>query len=98
MARPSRAISGRGGFPRRRWTRTGRPVVETWPENTLHCPQCGQEMALKSGRFGPFFSCTNFPKCRCSANLRGEAKKRGELEMPPPARPKPIPTEAPCDE
>ncbi|MHC4063192.1 MAG: type I DNA topoisomerase [Planctomycetota bacterium] len=80
------------------WTRTGRPVVETWPEEALHCPDCGSEMAAKSGRFGPFFSCTNFPKCRCSVNLRGEAKKRGEIEFPPPVRPKPIPTEVPCDE
>jgi len=55
-------------------------------------------MALKSGRFGPFFSCTNFPKCRCSVNLRGEAKKRGQIEMPPPVRPKPIPTDVSCDE
>ncbi|HUU84471.1 MAG TPA: type I DNA topoisomerase, partial [Phycisphaerae bacterium] len=80
------------------WTRTGRPVVETWPEDTLQCPQCGSEMAVKSGRFGPFFSCTNFPKCRCSVNLRGEAKKRGEIEMPAPVRPKPIPTDVPCEE
>ena len=80
------------------WTRTGRPVVETWPDGPLGCPECGNEMQLKSGRFGPFFSCTNFPKCRCSVNLRGEAKKRGDKEMPPPDRPKPIPTEIPCDE
>ena len=80
------------------WTRTGKPVVETWPEGALHCPQCGAEMAVKAGRWGPFFSCTNFPKCRCSVNLRGQAKKRGEQEFPPPVRPKPIPTEVPCDE
>jgi len=80
------------------WTRTGKPVVETWPEDTLHCPDCGSEMTAKAGRFGPFFSCTNFPKCRCSVNLRGEAKKRGEQEFPAPQRPKPIPTDVPCDE
>jgi DNA topoisomerase-1 len=55
-------------------------------------------MAVKAGRWGPFFSCTNFPKCRCSVNLRGQAKKRGEQEFPPPVRPKPIATEVPCDE
>ena len=80
------------------WTRTGKPVVETWPENELHCPECGHEMLLKPGRFGPFYSCTNFPKCRCSVNLRGEAKKRAEVEMPAPKKAKPIPTEVVCDE
>ncbi|MFH1746920.1 MAG: type I DNA topoisomerase [Planctomycetota bacterium] len=81
------------------WTRTGRPVVEVMPEpGTLLCPECGSTMDLKRGRFGPFFSCTNFPKCRCNANLRGEAKKQAEESLPAPARPKPIPTDIQCDE
>ena len=80
------------------WTRTGKPVVEVLPEDTLHCPECGSEMALKRGRFGPFFSCTNFPNCKCSVNLRGEAKKQAEIEMPAPKKPKPIPTDIACDE
>ncbi len=80
------------------WTRTGRPVVETWPEDELKCAECGNEMRLRSGRFGPFFSCSGFPKCKFSANLRGEAKKRGEIEMPAPKRAEPIPTQIACDE
>lgn len=80
------------------WTRTGKPVVEVWPEGPLHCPECGSRLTLKAGRFGPFFSCSNFPKCRCSVNLRGDAKKRAEIEMPPPPRPKPVMTDIPCDE
>ena len=80
------------------WTRTGKPVVEKWPEGELHCPNCGSEMALKSGRFGPFFSCTGYPKCRTSVNLRGEAKKRAEADNPPPEKPKPIPTDIKCAE
>jgi DNA topoisomerase I len=80
------------------WTRTGKPVVEVWPEGVLHCPECGNELQLKAGRFGPFFSCTNFPKCRCSVNLRGEAKKRAEVEMPAPQKAKPIPTDIVCEE
>ena len=80
------------------WTRTGKPVVEVWPEAVLHCPECGSELLLKAGRFGPFFSCTNFPRCRCSVNLRGQAKKQAEIEMPAPQKAKPIPTDVPCDE
>ena len=81
------------------WTRTGRPVVETMPEEgTLKCAECGGIMDLKRGRFGPFFSCSRFPKCKFNCNLRGQAKKDAEELMPAPARPKPIPTEIPCDE
>ena len=80
------------------WTRTGRPVVETWPEEPLSCPECGRPMALKNGRYGPYFGCTGYPKCSLVANLRGDAKKRAEAESPTPAKPKPIPTDIPCDE
>ncbi len=70
-------------------------MVETWPDGPLTCPQCSGDMVMKTGRFGPFFSCG---KCRNAANLRGEAKKRAETEMPAPARPKPIPTDVDCPE
>ncbi|UCE60025.1 MAG: type I DNA topoisomerase [Phycisphaerales bacterium] len=81
------------------WTRTGRPVVETWPEDGhLTCPDCGGDVVIKTGRFGPYFACTKYPKCSFAANLRGEAKKRAEIEVPGAARPKPIPTDIPCDE
>jgi len=30
--------------------------------------------------------------------LRGEAKKRAEVESPTPAKPKPVPTDIPCEE
>jgi topoisomerase IA-like protein len=80
------------------WTRTGKPVVEDWPEGTLACPNCGSDLVLKAGRFGPFFSCTGYPKCKTSINLRGQAKKRAEQEMgPAPDRPPPQPTDVICD-
>ncbi|MCA9244851.1 MAG: type I DNA topoisomerase [Phycisphaerales bacterium] len=81
------------------WTRTGRPVVETMPEEgELKCPECKSTMELRRGRFGPFFSCTNFPKCKFVSNLRGQAKKDAEEMMPGPEKAKPIPTDLPCEE
>jgi DNA topoisomerase-1 len=99
-AKGSRTAAGGKGSPPPgfAWTRTGKPVVETWPVGPLHCPECGGQLQLKAGRFGPFFSCTNFPQCRCSVNLRGDAKKQAEIEMPPPPRPKPVLTDIPCEE
>ncbi|MBI4716897.1 MAG: type I DNA topoisomerase [Planctomycetes bacterium] len=80
------------------WTRTGRAVVEVWPEHALTCPNCGAELAAKNGRFGPYFGCTKYPRCSFVANLRGEAKKRAEAEMPGPVKAKPTPTDIPCEE
>jgi DNA topoisomerase-1 len=82
------------------WTRTGRPVVETMPaeDEDLHCPDCGEPMLLKRGRFGPFFSCTGFPKCKFVSNLRGDAKKKAEELMPAPDKPKPEPSGVDCEE
>jgi DNA topoisomerase-1 len=28
------------------------------------CPQCGSPLVIKLGRFGKFYACSNFPKCR----------------------------------
>jgi DNA topoisomerase-1 len=80
-------------------TRTGRLVVETMPPpGTLACPECASTVELKRGRFGPFFSCTNFPRCRFNCNLRGEAKKQAEIDLPAPERPKPVVTSIPCED
>lgn len=100
------AGGGRGGAPQPgtdvpgfAWTRTGRLVVETLPgEQGLNCPECGSHMELRRGRFGPFFSCTGFPRCKFVCNLRGQAKKDAEELLPAPQRPKPVETDIACDE
>jgi ssDNA-binding Zn-finger/Zn-ribbon topoisomerase 1 len=33
------------------------------------CPDCGAEVVLKEGRYGLFYGCSNFPKCRFTANF-----------------------------
>lgn len=33
------------------------------------CPRCGSPLVLRSGRFGRFFGCSNFPFCRYTRNL-----------------------------
>ncbi len=39
----------------------GNPTAEV-------CPQCGGELRRRSGRFGDFYGCTNFPSCRFTRN------------------------------
>lgn len=34
------------------------------------CPECGGKLTVKSGRFGPFIACTNYPECRHTRPLK----------------------------
>ncbi len=40
------------------------------------CPNCGQQLAIKTGRFGKFFACTGYPECKFT---RSYQKKTGVL-------------------
>jgi DNA topoisomerase I len=40
------------------------------------CPQCGAELIIRFGRFGKFYACSGFPKCRHTAPLEEK-----ELDM-----------------
>jgi DNA topoisomerase-1 len=40
------------------------------PELTdVPCPKCGKPMVKRSGRFGPFLGCSDYPKCKGIKNL-----------------------------
>ena len=32
------------------------------------CPDCGKELKVRYGEYGPFWGCTGFPKCRFTAD------------------------------
>lgn len=32
------------------------------------CPRCGGELIKRNGRFGPFYGCCNYPRCRYTKN------------------------------
>ncbi len=55
------------GWPDCKWSQqldeSGEPLPE--PEGTGEpCPECGSELVLRSGRFGPFVGCSNYPECK----------------------------------
>ena len=40
------------------------------PEKTGEkCPNCGGDLVIRSGRYGKFISCSNYPRCRYHASL-----------------------------
>ena len=40
--------------------RVERPVIEIGEA----CPECGSPLVIKTGRFGEFISCSNYPDCK----------------------------------
>jgi len=42
------------------------------------CPKCGSELLLRSGRFGEFIACSNYPKCRYTEAIKSQEKEERE--------------------
>lgn len=36
----------------------------------ISCPVCGGELMLRKGKFGMFYGCSSFPRCRFTRNVR----------------------------
>ena len=34
------------------------------------CPRCGGQLKLRNGKYGAFYGCSNFPRCRYTQNLQ----------------------------
>jgi DNA topoisomerase-1 len=64
------------------WTPFAKALEATDPEQLIRevhdigdlekepCPECGGKLGAKSGRFGPFIACTNYPECRYTKPLK----------------------------
>jgi len=39
------------------------------PNQSNKCPKCGGYLKKISGKYGPFFGCSNFPKCTYKQKL-----------------------------
>ncbi len=45
------------------------------------CPQCGEELLKRKGRYGEFIACSGFPKCKYTQNVGGNDKE-GKTKAP----------------
>ena len=63
------------GFPECRNTKAvegtdGDTTTEATPETDQKCEACGSPMIIKRGRFGPFLSCSGYPKCKTIKSIQ----------------------------
>ncbi len=55
---------------------------KTEPEKTDRlCPQCSSPIVIRQSRFGKFYACSNFPKCRFTENIKDP---KNDLNLPCP--------------
>lgn len=47
-------------------------------ETDIVCEKCGGKMLIRSGRFGQFLACSNFPKCKNTKPMDGDKKEVGK--------------------
>jgi len=52
------------------------------------CPECGEELFVRSGRYGLFMGCSGYPDCSYTRNIATESRQTQE----------PIPTDEKCTE
>lgn len=43
-------------------------VSNTQTENNI-CPKCGGSLILREGKYGKFYGCTNYPKCKFTKEI-----------------------------
>ena len=50
------------------------PNVKVGTETGEACPECGQPLLERRGRFGKFLACSAYPECRYTRDLSGRAR------------------------
>lgn len=53
----------------------------------IKCPKCGQSMAIKIGKNGPFLACSGYPDCSFTSNYSRNEKGQIEIEQVKPDEP-----------
>jgi DNA topoisomerase I len=48
----------------------GEPEPEPEPDERVRCRECGKPMVKREGRFGTFFGCVDYPKCKGIRNVQ----------------------------
>lgn len=44
--------------------------VKKQKEKSGMCPKCGGALVLRKGKYGKFYGCSNYPKCRYTAPVK----------------------------
>lgn len=43
--------------------------------NEMTCPECGAEMKQRDGRYGKFWGCSTWPKCKATVDVKEQERR-----------------------
>lgn len=61
------------------------------------CEKCGSSMIIKTGRYGKFLACSNYPKCKNIKNIKKERTASGKMINVSEDKKEPVKTEQKCE-
>lgn len=64
----------------------GEPEPEPEPDEDVRCQECGKAMLPRKGKFGRFFGCVDYPKCKGIRNVQQRLMYRTEDDEVVPFR------------
>lgn len=64
----------------------GEPEPEPEPDENVRCQNCGKPMLKRTGRFGQFFGCIDYPKCKGIRNVQHRLMYRDDNDQVLPFR------------
>ncbi|MBW3577713.1 MAG: type I DNA topoisomerase [Actinobacteria bacterium] len=63
-----------GTLPLDEHGRVTEPEPEPEPDERVACPNCGKPMVRRSGRFGEFYGCVDYPSCKGIVNVAARTR------------------------
>ncbi len=61
-------------------TKSGELVIKKEEVLDEKCPECGGNLVMRKGKYGPFISCSNYPKCKYVKKKEGSTSNK---DLPP---------------
>ena len=58
-----------GGVPYDSGTGGERFVAKQYAFEQGRCPRCGSQLVVRNGKYGAFYGCTNYPRCKFTQDL-----------------------------
>lgn len=54
----------------------------TFEYDKVLCPECNSEMKSRTGKYGVFWGCVNYPNCTGTRDSQGRSRQDREAEKP----------------
>ena len=54
---------------------------------TIKCPNCGKTLLLRKGKFGEYYSCSDYPNCKYTESVKSKEVVQTKMKCPQCGKP-----------